>query len=162
MTQTTESELAAERAAYAKLLERRQRLLTQQAAVSDEALSESSGRIAAIEARLAAEQTRSRARDAAGHLGEFRRLANACDDALMQLTASYEALKALAHEMRLACGAPHARSFQLASINCVASALVQSDLRTELVPPGRRRTFTQNALEWAKSVETAASGRIEQ
>jgi hypothetical protein len=159
---TAQAELAEARSQHSALLTKRQRLIAQTGAVSDEALSASSAHIAALEAAIEREAQRAKARDAASHLAEFKRLAAACDDALTQLTSSYEGLKAVATELRLACGSPHARSFQLAAINSLATALVQTDLRTELIPPGRRRTFTQNALEWSRSVEAAASGRIEQ
>jgi hypothetical protein len=159
---TAQAELAEARSKHSALLSKRQRLIAQTGAVSDEALSASSAHIAALEGAVEREAQRAKARDAAAHLGEFRRLAEACDDALRLLVSSYESLKAVANELRAACGSPHARSFQLAAINSLATALVQTDLRTELIPPGRRRTFSQNAIEWCKSVEAAASGRIEQ
>jgi hypothetical protein len=160
---TPQSELAKAREAHAALLTKRARFDASREAISDEAIAAARQQIAAIEAAIEREQSRCRARDACLHLPEFVRLAEACDAHLEALVRDHAALKSLAQQLHDATGTtPHMRSFQLSSANALASALVLSDLRTEIIAPGRRRSFARCASEWAKSVEAAASGKVDQ
>jgi hypothetical protein len=159
MTQTRQTELQRAHEAHNALLGKRQKLDAQREAVSDAAIATARQQIAGLEARIAAEEARSKARDACLALPEFRRLGERFDQLLVDLLACYGAIKAISVELRDATGIPNSRGFQLATRNAFVSGLMSSDLQQELVPPLSRRSMLRVVDEYARSCEAMATGQ---
>jgi hypothetical protein len=158
---TPESELARARANHNSLLERRAALVPfdQQVREADREILLSNEQIRALEAVLASEASRARARAATKLLPEFRGLGERFDQLMIDMLACYGALKSIATELRDATGVPHPRGFVIGCRTALGTSLMHSDLQQQLVAPLARRSMGQIIDAYAKSVEAAATGR---